>query len=132
MNQEQFRQLPHLVMLHHLNELGYGRPTVSKFVDCGVLVRVSPKGSGKARYQKRQVAALLKWEGLLDTSGFAQEKPMMDAKAVMRWTGWSDTTLANIARAGGLTLVKPPGAKKGKFQKSEIAALIGLATPPIT
>ncbi len=126
MTREEFKQLPHLVREHDVVAMGYGRNTVHKFVDCGVLVRVCPKGCGQARFQKRQLANLLKWEDCVDVAAFRQERPMLEAKAVQRWTGWSEATLGNIAAAGGLSFVKPPGAGKGKFLKQEIAKLIGL------
>ena len=125
MTREQFKALPHLVREQDVRALGYGRQTVAKFVDCGVLLRMSPAGCGQARYQKRQLAQLLKWEELLDTAGFHREPPMLDLKAVQRWTGWTDTTVMQIVRAGGLAFVKPPGSGHGKFLKKEVAALIG-------
>ena len=125
MTREQFRQLPHLLMEHHVVALGYGRATVAKFVDCGVLKRICPKGCGQARYQKRQLAQLLKWEDLLELALFVKEPPLIPAKTVRRWTGWSETTLTNMTDAGGLDYVKPPGAGKGRFRKGEIEKLIG-------
>lgn len=125
MTRESFKQLPHLLQRHEVEAAGFGRQTIEKYVDAGVLTLVQPAGCGQARFQKRQLAQLLNWEDLLDASGFAEEPPAMSLKAVLRWTGWDDRTLAKIVRAGGLTLVKPPGSGAGKYLKSEVAALLG-------
>ena len=127
MTRKEFEAAPWLVMEHHLAGLGYGRATLGKFVDCGTLNKICPKGCGQGRYQKRQIAHLVKWPDCLAEAvrAFGQEPALMPAKAVMRWTGWSDTTLGNIAGAGGLSFVKPPGAGQGKFLKDEVAKLIG-------
>ena len=126
MTRDEFKRLPYLVMEHHVVAAGFGRATVSKFVDCGVLVRICPAGCGQARYQKKQLGQLLHWGDLLDNRDWNQEPALLSIKAVMRWTGWSDTTLSNMAAAGGLSFVKPAGSGKGKFLKSDVARLIGL------
>lgn len=127
MTRKEFEALPWLLQRHHLEELGYSKRTLGKFVDCGTMMQIRPKGSGQARYQKRQVAQLLKWEDCIASAlaDFKREPASMPGKAVQRWTGWSDTTLTHIASARGLTFVKPPGAAHGKFLKDEVAKLIG-------
>lgn len=127
MTKKEFEVLPQLLMEHHLAAVGYGRATVAKFVDCGVLERICPKGCGQARYQKRQVAQILKWEECLVAArgAFVLEPALMPPKAVRVWTGWSETTLGKIAHAGGLSVVRPPGTRRGKFRKDEVAKLIG-------
>ena len=125
MTRDEFKQLPHLIREPEVVALGFGRRTVLKFVDCGVLARICPAGCGEARYQKKQCANLLHWEDLLDTEAFRMEPPALELKAVIRWTGWDERTLTKMVKARGLTFVKPPGAGKGKYLKGEIATLIG-------
>lgn len=125
MTHAEFRQLPYLLLEHQVALAGYDRRTLAKFVECGVLTKVQPAGSGFARYQKRQLALLLGWEALLETADFAAERPLMGYKPVHRWTGFAEGTLEHIVHAGGLTRVKPPGATQGKYRKQEIARLIG-------
>ena len=71
-----------------VQRMGYSARTVAKFVECGVLARVQPKGTGSARYQKRQLAQLLGWEELLEGKAFEQEPPLLPTKAVHRWHGF--------------------------------------------
>ncbi len=123
MTKEQFKALPHLLQEADVVALGYSPRTISKFVDCGVLVRVKPKGTSAARYQKRQLAQMLQWE--LEVGEFQKEPQFMQTKAVHRWTGYSENTLTAIAKAGGITFVKPPGSGAGKFLKTDVARLIG-------
>ncbi len=125
MTKEQFKALPHLLREADVVALGYSPRTIRKFVECGVLVRVKPAGISAGRYQKRQLAQLLKWDDLLETARFREEKPLMQIKAVHYWTGYSENTLKAISKAGGIRFVKPPGAGAGKFLKSGVAALIG-------
>ena len=125
MNQQQFKAAPHLLMRRHLVELGYGKTTIHKFEDCGVLRQVRPPGADQVRYQKKQLAQLLKWDGLLGAEAFAREKPLMELKVVKEWTGMSEVTLNHVVQAGGLSLVRPAGMTRGKFLKSEIAELLG-------
>jgi len=126
MTKEDFKKLPYLVMEHDIVACGLGRATIGKYVENGILARVCPAGAGQAKYRKKQLAQLLQWEGLLEPELFRREKPLLEAKAVTRWTGWSDTTLGKIVQARGLTFVKPPGAGKGKYLKQQIAVLIGM------
>ena len=125
MTKDDFKKLPYLVLEHQVVAVGYCRSAVAKFVDCGVLTQVKPAGAGLARYQKKQLAQLLQWEELLEPKEFAKERPLMDAKAVQRWTGWGEESLVKLVKAGGLKLVKPPGCGRGKFLKTEIGRLIG-------
>ena len=125
MTKEEFKRLPHLLAEADVVALGYSPRTIAKFVECGVLVKVKPAGCGAARYQKKQVAQMLQWEELLEPAGFMAEPPFMQIKAVHRWTGYSENTLAMIGKAGGIKFVKPPGAGTGKFLKSGVARLIG-------
>ena len=126
MTRDEFNRLPQLVTLRHIEALGYGRATVIKLCDCGVLNAVKLRGDHRTRYQKRQVAALVKWEDPAPAAQFALEKPLMETKAVQRWTGWDRGTLSQLVESGSLTLMKPPSAGKGKYLKEEIAAIIGL------
>lgn len=125
MTREEFRRLPHLVQEGDVQRMGYSARTVAKFVECGVLARVQPKGTGSARYQKRQLAQLLGWEELLEGKAFEQEPPLLPTKAVHRWTGFSENTLAKTADAGALRRVQPPGASTAKYLKADVAAMIG-------
>jgi hypothetical protein len=125
MTQAEFKQLPYLLLRHQVVACGYGRAQLDKFVDCGVLRRVQLTGLEQHRYQKKQLAELLGWGELLEAADFLAEPPLLAVKAAQRWTGLSDTVLAQVRSAGGLTFVKPPGAGNGKFLKREIAGLIG-------
>ena len=125
MTREQFKGLPYLVQETEVRALGYSWSTVAKFVACGVLVKIKPAGTQAARFQKKQLAQLLRWEELLEPLVFRAEPPLMQIKTVQRWTGYSENTLTAIGKAGGIQIVKPPGAEVGKFLKADVARLIG-------
>jgi len=126
MTKDDFKKLPYLVMEHDVMACGLGRATIGKYVENGILARVQPVGAGQAKYRKKQLAQLLQWEELLEPALFRKEKPLLDAKAVTRWTGWSEMTLQKIVLAGGLKFMQPPGSGKRKYLKWEIGQLIGL------
>ncbi len=125
MTKEQFKALPHLLQEKDVVALGFSPSTISKFVECGVLIKVKPPGTSAARYQKKQLAQLLHWEDLLETKTFQAEAPFMQVKAVCRWTGYSENTLMAIGLVSGIESSRPPGMKARKFLKSSVANLIG-------
>ena len=125
MTKEQFRALPYLVQPIDVVQMGYGPATVDKFVDCGVLNKIKPAGTQFVRFQKRQLALLLRWAELLEPKLFQEEPPLMRIKSVHLWTGYSMNTLTAIGRAGGIGIVKPVGMSQVKFLKADVARLIG-------
>ena len=126
MTKDEFRQLPLLIQEHHVMEAsGYARNTVRKLVDCGVLRLVKPKGCHQGRFQKRQVARLLKWEEAVETDALKREPALMLEKSVRAITGYSTATLDQLVAAGALSFVRPAGISVGRFRKAEIARLVG-------
>ena len=129
MTTQDFSRLPLLLDRNDVvRALGYSWNTVAKMIDSGILRGVRPAGCHWFRYQKVQVAKLA---GLGDTLAYAarqmQDEPLlMGEKSVCNWTGYAPHTLARIVRAGGLTLVKPPGNGTGRYLKLQIADLVGL------
>ena len=128
MTQKEFQGLPWLLKEQQVEALGYDRRTLRKMVDCQVLKKVSLPGCGQGRYQKRQLALLLRWDHLLqeDMERFKSEPPLMMLKAVQGWTGFAEETLSKIMQAQGLTAIRPPGVNQGKFLKAEVAGLLGV------
>lgn len=127
MTKEDFRKLPGLVQEHDVVTCGLSRATIGKYVEHGILLKVCPPGAGQGRYRKKQLAQLLGWGEVMaaDLAAFRKEKPLLELKAVLRWTGWDDRTMGKIVQARGLTLVQPPGAGKRKFLKQQLAGWLG-------
>ena len=128
MTQTEFKSLPLLLFEHHVIEItGYARNTLRKMTDCAVLNLVKPKGCGQARYQKKQIAQLVGWEGLLkeDQSAWSREALLLPEKTVTRYTGFSADTLRKISHAGGLNVLRPAGIGSGRYRKVQISELVG-------
>ena len=115
-----------MLMAHQVVTIGYGRATLEKFVDCGVLKRIRPAGCDQNRYQKKQLALLLDWPDVVDAdeAKFAQEPLLMRPCIVREWTGWGETMLLRIADAGGLKVQRIALGER-RFHKREIAELLG-------
>jgi len=113
-------------MAHHVVTIGYGRATLEKFVDCGVLRRIRPPGCDQNRYQKKQIALLLDWPELvdLDQARFAREPMLLRPCVVREWTGWSESSLLRMVDAGGLKSQRF-ALGESRFLKKEIAELLG-------
>jgi excisionase family DNA binding protein len=128
MTSANFESLPWLLFEHQVLELtGYGRNTLEKLVDCGVLEAVKLAGSNQRRFRKTQVAALLALPEPKGAAAFQAEPFLMGEKAVMVWAGFTRKFLRQVVKAGALKMVRPAGLKHGRFQKREVAALLGLS-----
>jgi hypothetical protein len=126
MTKAQFQEWPGLLMAHQVVTVGYGRATLEKFVDCGVLRRIRPPGCDQNRYQKKQIALLLDWPDLVavEEARFAKEPMLLRPCVVRDWTGWSEVSLLRIAEAGGLKSQRFAHGER-RFLKREIAELLG-------
>ena len=85
-------------MAAQVRALGYSRSALEKLVDCGVLDRVVLRGCRQGRYQKRQLALLLGWAGVVDgdRAEFVREPELLRLKAVRRWLGLSEATIRKV------------------------------------
>jgi hypothetical protein len=128
MNKAEFAQMPCLLMAHQVETIGYGRATLEKFVDCGVLKRIRPPGCDQNRYQKKQLALILDWPDVVaaDEAKFGREPLLLRLCAVREWTGWSESTLLRMADAGGLKVQRIAKGER-RFHKQQIGELMGFS-----
>ena len=49
---------------------------------------------------------------------------LLPRSEVLRITGWSKTGYTHVVKAGGLTLIKPPGYKQSRVRKRDLQRLV--------
>jgi hypothetical protein len=124
----QFQKWPWLLFERQVIEVtGYGHNTIEKLIDCGTLLSVKPRGCTQRRFQKIQVAQLLAVELDQQLESFRREPLLLSEKSVLSYSGFSRTVLREVTHAGGLQLIRPAGLSTGRYRKSELAQLLGLA-----